>query len=283
MPVDQFQAVKKRLLRGWWLADDGRLYHDTLAERVLEMIERRDGERNRKAGYRARKQAEREAGKQEEAVERPEMSRVRPGLSHGTTTGLPRDSGGSDATGTGTSKTKEIAAAALHPRARDPVDNSLPLPAASGQAPPGSFAQLLDAWERERGKPVAFRADDPLLAAWADAGVSETELRAVYDRAVKRSAKTHDDAPVNAGLIDVILPEVRHAGGATSALSRARAMGDPLAWAASASGLTAKGAELGTVQQDGEIFPNFKARVIAAAGLTDNDRDRLRADYGVHA
>ncbi|KAG1246328.1 hypothetical protein G6F68_014689 [Rhizopus microsporus] len=58
MPLDQFQAAKPRLLRGWWLADDGRLYHDTLAERVLEMIERRDGERNRKAEYRDRKKAE---------------------------------------------------------------------------------------------------------------------------------------------------------------------------------------------------------------------------------
>ncbi|MNO06918.1 hypothetical protein D3C81_2289030 [compost metagenome] len=57
--------------------------------------------------------------------------------------------------------------------------------------------------------------------------------------------------------------------------------GDSLAWATSASGLTAKGAELGIVQEAGEIFPTFKARVHAAAGLSEADRARLLADYGV--
>ncbi|MNW07079.1 hypothetical protein D3C71_2036130 [compost metagenome] len=59
-------------------------------------------------------------------------------------------------------------------------------------------------------------------------------------------------------------------------------VGDPLAWATSASGLTAKGAEVGIVQEDDEIFPAFKARVIAAVGLTEDDKTRLRVDFGVH-
>jgi hypothetical protein len=53
-------------------------------------------------------------------------------------------------------------------------------------------------------------------------------------------------------------------------------------WLTSATGITVKGAELGIVQEQGEPFPSFKARVIAAAGLTEADKARARADLGVH-
>ena len=42
------------LMRGWWLADDGRLYHPTITALVLAMANRKDAERQRKAEYRAR-------------------------------------------------------------------------------------------------------------------------------------------------------------------------------------------------------------------------------------
>lgn len=34
----EFAAVKPILMRGWWLAEDGRLYHHVLVERVLEKL-----------------------------------------------------------------------------------------------------------------------------------------------------------------------------------------------------------------------------------------------------
>ncbi|EGP42722.1 hypothetical protein AXXA_29685 [Achromobacter insuavis AXX-A] len=126
-----------------------------------------------------------------------------------------------------------------------------------------------------------FRPDDPLLAAWAEADVTEAELRAAHGKAVKRRAKARDPTPVNVGLVDVILPEVRRPPAAMSALSQAQAARDPQAWALTASGLEAKGAQLGLALQPGETFPDFKARVHAAAGLTEADRSRLLADYGV--
>ncbi len=52
-------------------------------------------------------------------------------------------------------------------------------------------------------------------------------------------------------------------------------------WAASWSGIVAKGAELGIEQEDGELPPAFKARVLATASLSDEERSRLRADHGV--
>ncbi|SSW67276.1 hypothetical protein AVE30378_02540 [Achromobacter veterisilvae] len=290
MPLDQFQAAKARLLRGWWLADDGRLYHDTLAERVLEMIERRDGERNRKAEYRERKKAERAAN---QADKRPNPSHGGPDLSHGTGAGLPGDSGGSDATGTGTgtSNTKEIAAAAIHPPARDPVDNSPPPSEAQWLAAQeecaAGYAKLLNSLEQVRGKRSKFVSTDTRLVAWERLGLTREKLVEAYHLAVAEREAAEDPSPVNAGFLDVFVakvlnpPEGESVAGARPATGAGAA--DPLAWATTASGIAAKGAELGIVQDEGEPFPAFKLRVHAAANLSEQDRARLRADFGVHA
>ena len=63
-------SLQPVLMRGWWLAEDGRLYHDTIVLRVLEMLEHKNKEKTRKAAYRAR------------------MSGGVPEVSHGTDTGL---------------------------------------------------------------------------------------------------------------------------------------------------------------------------------------------------
>lgn len=52
-------------------------------------------------------------------------------------------------------------------------------------------------------------------------------------------------------------------------------------WAASWSGIVAKGRELGIEQGENEPPPAFKARVIAMANLSLEERSRLRADHGV--
>lgn len=41
MPAAQFTAWRDVLLRGWWRATDGRLYHATLTHHVLRMIDKR--------------------------------------------------------------------------------------------------------------------------------------------------------------------------------------------------------------------------------------------------
>jgi hypothetical protein len=57
MPLPAFSATRAVLMRGWWLADDGRLYHDTIAERVRDMLAKREQDRLRKADYRQRTKA----------------------------------------------------------------------------------------------------------------------------------------------------------------------------------------------------------------------------------
>ena len=100
MPLRNFEKHRACLMRGWWLATDGRLYHDTLVERVLEMTTAKDKERNRKAEYRARL-----AGQSQSSDERPN-------LSHGTTAGQTVDTHGSpsgrDDTGTGTGTSSSL-------------------------------------------------------------------------------------------------------------------------------------------------------------------------------
>ncbi len=84
MKLTQFTKNKTILLRGWKLADDGRLYHQTITQQVLMMMETKNRERDRKAAYRAK------------------MSGNVPRDNAGTDTGRTWESGGSDATGTRT-------------------------------------------------------------------------------------------------------------------------------------------------------------------------------------
>jgi len=90
MPLDDFEPHRAVLLRGWAVADDGRLYHPVLVERVREMLAARDRERTRKAEYRARK-----------SVPAAPVSSEVPALSHGTDGGVSRES--ATRTGTGSS------------------------------------------------------------------------------------------------------------------------------------------------------------------------------------
>lgn len=87
-----FAKQKVNLLRGWWKAADGRLYHDTIAKRVVEMLAARDKERNRKAKYREQKDAERQ-----------DCPAPVPKLSRGTGDGREKDYIETDDTSTSTS------------------------------------------------------------------------------------------------------------------------------------------------------------------------------------
>lgn len=286
MPLDLFQAAKGRLLRGWWLADDGRLYHDTLAERVLDMIERRDGEKNRKAEYRERQKAEKKAAAAALAGGNgPNLSQGSPEMSHGTTTGLPRDSTGRDATGTGTgtSNTKEQTAAASSSRASACEAAVAPPPLGADQSP-AELAQAVAVWlrrnEQTRGKqPRGTQGSDPRIAAWIKAGVTGLQLAEAYALALLDRQATGDPGPITPGFLDVFVAKVLNPAVGESRVKKP-APTDPLLWATSWSGIVAKGAELGMEQRAGEPGPAFKHRVHQAAGVTDADRRRMLADFG---
>lgn len=54
IPEELWEKHSATLLRGWWLADDGRLYHSTLTKRVEEMMRKRRSDSDRQAAKRAR-------------------------------------------------------------------------------------------------------------------------------------------------------------------------------------------------------------------------------------
>lgn len=83
VPAKNWPALRPILMRGWWLAEDGKLYHATITERVLEMLEYR------------RKEAERRGRNRGKSPAVPELSR-------GTEVGHTQDTTGVPDTGTGT-------------------------------------------------------------------------------------------------------------------------------------------------------------------------------------
>ncbi|AZG14951.1 DUF1376 domain-containing protein [Cupriavidus pauculus] len=102
MDADLFAKHRAKLMRGWWKAEDGRLYHDTLTRRVVEMLALRDKEKNRKAEWRRRQEEARKAagthGTTHDVTD----------LSHGTDAGKTVDSHGTDDTRTRTSTSTYI-------------------------------------------------------------------------------------------------------------------------------------------------------------------------------
>lgn len=55
MEIRQFKAHRDILLRGWWVAADGRMYHPVISEQVLRLAEARVREATRKQQWRDQK------------------------------------------------------------------------------------------------------------------------------------------------------------------------------------------------------------------------------------
>lgn len=87
-----FTKNRAILLRGWWKAEDGRLYHDVIAEQVIGMLKTKRIETERKASYRARK-AELDAQSQGNSGT-PRTGDSVPQVSHGCPTGQTWESHG---------------------------------------------------------------------------------------------------------------------------------------------------------------------------------------------
>ena len=296
-------------LRGWVKCADGRLYHPVVAEKAVEAWRAKMVQRWKTECARIKKHNQRH----ETGVPVPDLDEwLSLGCPQGQPIGVPgtrknvrTDSGASPAgqpptvprethskgQGEGQGqylKEKETAAASLaHTLAHD--DDPAPPPLDCGKTPEEramSVAVWLRRREQVRGKqPRGTNASDPRIRAWIDADASGLQLLDAYNQAVLDREATGDPGPITPGFLDIFVAKVLNPPQAESALKGARSAvskSDPLAWLTTASGLESKGAELGIVQGQGEPFPSFKARVIAAAGLSEAEKARARADLGVH-
>jgi hypothetical protein len=173
---DVFEQHKKTLLRGWWQADDGRLYHPTITQRVLDMLGKKDAEKTRKAEYRRRKEAE---AKLADINSRPDLSHgTDMEMSHGTDAGRTWESCGSDDTRTRT-----------RTRTGTGLDSSNPPPRA-GEGPEVSHGTAAGfVCKAIRAKGIAdVNPSNPTLLALLDAGATKAEFEAAAESAVKAKA-----------------------------------------------------------------------------------------------
>lgn len=235
MPMKTFAKVRSKLMRGWWEAEDGRLYHDTVTKRVLEMLAAREAERRRKAEYRQRKEAE------------------RTGLSHGTTGGHQQDDTRSDigrddtGTGTGTSTGKEE----NHHPARTTPD----VVGAGGQSPSKAGATC----KAIRAKGIAdVNPSSPELQALIAKGVPVETFEAAADICAKATPPKGF-----AYLLGIVKRQIGEAA------SIASGVGMPVKpWDESRTSIEAKGEEVGLgrwnehdLSVNRETFPQYTARV----------------------
>jgi len=89
-----FAKHREILRRGWWLADDGRIYHDTITLRVNEMMEYRRKEAERRARNRGNTASVpplsrgTDAGQQQDSTRTPSVDnpkhRIQPGVALST-------------------------------------------------------------------------------------------------------------------------------------------------------------------------------------------------------
>ena len=131
-----------------------------------------------------------------------------------------------------------------------------------------------------------MQGSDPRIAMWVEADATGLQLDEAYDLGVLDREASGDAGSIRPGFLNVFVAKVLHPPNAASSVSARRTAGaeagGPLAWATTASDLTAKGADLGIVQGASEPFPYFKARMIEAANPSDEDRARLLAEFEVH-
>ncbi|WP_133000243.1 DUF1376 domain-containing protein [Luteimonas arsenica] len=110
MPLPEFKASRDVLMRGWWKANDGRLYHPVITEQVFDMTKRKIRKAKNQADYRERQRLK-DAGDDEETgdamVTDPEVTGYSP-VSDCTTTNT-----------TNTTKEQEHLSGAEAPRCRN--------------------------------------------------------------------------------------------------------------------------------------------------------------------
>ena len=158
IPAKLWAKHRDVLLRGWEAHDDGRLYHAVITAQVVGMLTKKAEERQRKADYRARMEAERRGSP--ESVPRDKT---------GTDGGRMPDSDGRDdtGTGTGTGTSKE--------------DYGAKAPPSSAREVRPSVAVSIEL--RKAG--IQANADHPRLLALCEAGATPAEFLALLPAAEK--------------------------------------------------------------------------------------------------
>lgn len=276
-------------LRGWVKCSDGRLYHPVVAEKALDAWNTKLLQRWRTECARIKKHQQRN----HLPVVVPDFEEwVSQGCPHGQIFTVPstgdkcpedsnamsRGQGGDVPRENGSNRSKVKRSKPLKPISEITTSTTEPLlgvgppepssSSASDSKPPPDqercqiVAQRIVKLEAQRGKTARIFASDRRVQAWVEKGIRDPDLREAYELAVAQRITDRDDTPINAGFLDRFVAKVLNPRDGQSAVAVMAK-----AWHETASGIEAKGGELGVERQDGEAFPAYKARVFAAAGL----------------
>lgn len=242
MPAKTFQKHRAVLRRGWWQAEDGRLYHDTIVSFVVDMMTRRRSEADRKARGRAKGTAVVLGG----------PSNV-PRDNGGTTGGVRPESDTGTGTGTGTGNTKTT----HHPRSTREGGGESAKPTKAGEV-----------CRAIKAKGIAdVNPSHPVLLEYIAKGVAVE----VFEAAAETCAKAKPPKGM-AYLLGIVKRQLGEA--AEIAAVPGLAVG---AWDANRTSIEAKAKELGMdpwnehdLSANREMFPAYTERVrarLAAAGV----------------
>lgn len=151
---------------------------------------------------------------------------------------------------------QKAAAAATEPPAGEATKSPPPLSYTKARAETLAV-RLMDLESKRLGRVYRVSATDYRVAGWAAVGVSDPQFREAYDIALDRRNKGASNQPISPSFLDALIREV---------LSDDATQSPPIpvkAWYETASGIEAKGKELGVPPPSAEAggFPAFKARV----------------------
>ncbi len=219
MPPKLFAKHRAVLMRGWWQAADGRLYHNTIVECVLAMLVKREKDAKRSAERRAR-----QAKPHEGRIEVADASRV-------THEGRTDDSGVSSPGvrhQAPSTRSKPIPSITLGSSTTvEKVANDLPPPAAQAdqnattrppQDPITARAIELTILLRQRG--AGLQASDPRVRQWAEIGISDAQALTALETAQQRRSEKGSAQAINAGLLDALLADQRRSPPARASPNR---------------------------------------------------------------
>lgn len=129
-----------------------------------------------------------------------------------------------------------------------------------------AFAGQCVAMELERGKRIAVSPADPRILAWVTAGITSAQLREAWKNAAFQRECNQDSSAINVGFLDVFVGKLLAPSEPQSAVTACVRQ-----WHETATGIEAKGRELGIAPPDPLTggFPAFKDRVFAAAGMSE--------------
>ncbi|WP_242610573.1 YdaU family protein [Burkholderia vietnamiensis] len=129
-----------------------------------------------------------------------------------------------------------------------------------GDAPnaAAAFVEIL----RENG--IGFAADDERVRSWPSLGATPLDLRTAIQVALLRRKRERSDQPLNVGLLNSLLPDaIAQRTGREGTATPSSAAGH---WHTTWRGIVEHGRTLGLEQGEHETCPEFKLRVLNAAG-----------------